>query len=777
LIREAKWTDLSGFDLRSLFGEGMERVRELSGKEWTDFAAHDPGVTMLEHLCYALSELAYFTAFELRDHLTSGNGRIDQKILGLYGPEELYPCRPVTPTDLARLLVGKLSGLEDAGVLVSDAFAGVLLPWIRPDLGRDGEQLRRDALRICHAHRIVGEDFESPAVPTARPCLLEGEIELDGSCPASQVLAEVFALVWDELSAGVCAERNRDALARGVPLEEILSGPFLGAVWIPDEEFRRVRRIPTRSFLAHEIERIPGVVQAKGIALVDPSGSPVRVEDLALGTAVPHLLLPHEGGSIPKVKGGAQPQREAVAEAVKRRLQRRSFERAAIMEWASDGPLVPMEPGRFRDLDAYTSIQTELPGCYGVGKEGVPYSEPERRELALQLKGYLFPFEQAMADFQAAVGALGRSFSLDEDVQAIQEPRFLDDADVPGIGELYRDRDPRAALRALAPENEASCRRRLEILDHMLAGFGEMFPAPFASLRDNGRDPAKEAVEVRLEYLRELPVLGRDRMGGCDLLTEDGAPWERRVGLLLGLRGGGDACGAMERLGIRVLDEVRWRQRTPSFPGDHSGLEWPNAVTSEVMPLRLHDCVLGEPLLRLGGNLDRYRLLVRGGETLLLFQPISWGEALRVAAFPDRKQAELGAARFAKALRRLEREAEAIHLVEHLLLRPRGRMPSESEKLFCDRRVTVLLPAWIGRARDRAYRSEARMLIGRNLPAHLLMDVRWIGISMMAEFEKRWRSWRELLRSRLEMEDLSEIDRESSSLREWISALPSEDPE
>ena len=36
---------------------GIEEIQKLSGKIWTDFNLHDPGVTILEQLCYALTDL------------------------------------------------------------------------------------------------------------------------------------------------------------------------------------------------------------------------------------------------------------------------------------------------------------------------------------------------------------------------------------------------------------------------------------------------------------------------------------------------------------------------------------------------------------------------------------------------------------------------------------------------------------------------------------------------------------------------------------------------
>ena len=46
-------------DQKQLFALGLDHVRRLSRQQWTDHNIHDPGITMLELLAYALTDLAY----------------------------------------------------------------------------------------------------------------------------------------------------------------------------------------------------------------------------------------------------------------------------------------------------------------------------------------------------------------------------------------------------------------------------------------------------------------------------------------------------------------------------------------------------------------------------------------------------------------------------------------------------------------------------------------------------------------------------------------------
>ena len=56
---EKKSPDAAGPDFAALRTEGIRLLQELCGRSWTDYNLHDPGVTILEQLCYALTDLMY----------------------------------------------------------------------------------------------------------------------------------------------------------------------------------------------------------------------------------------------------------------------------------------------------------------------------------------------------------------------------------------------------------------------------------------------------------------------------------------------------------------------------------------------------------------------------------------------------------------------------------------------------------------------------------------------------------------------------------------------
>src|ERR1044071_9230533 len=97
-------------DYASLREAGIRQLENMAGEQWTDFNAHDPGITILEQLCYALTDLSYRTGFEIPDLLADGGADPYQS---LHAPADILTCAPVTLDDLRRLVLD-VEGVKNA---------------------------------------------------------------------------------------------------------------------------------------------------------------------------------------------------------------------------------------------------------------------------------------------------------------------------------------------------------------------------------------------------------------------------------------------------------------------------------------------------------------------------------------------------------------------------------------------------------------------------------------------------------------------------------------
>lgn len=94
-------------DYERLRKEGLEYIESLSSDIWTDYNTHDPGITILEALCYAITELGYRVNFDIKDHLTEASGQT------FFTARDILTTAPLTISDYRKLLID-LPGINNA---------------------------------------------------------------------------------------------------------------------------------------------------------------------------------------------------------------------------------------------------------------------------------------------------------------------------------------------------------------------------------------------------------------------------------------------------------------------------------------------------------------------------------------------------------------------------------------------------------------------------------------------------------------------------------------
>lgn len=99
-------------DFHFLRSEGLRYIERMASRYWTDYNVHDPGVTIMEALCYAITELSYRTGFDIRDLLTNRDGTISQPF---FTPREIMTTAPLTLLDYRKLLID-INGVANAWI-------------------------------------------------------------------------------------------------------------------------------------------------------------------------------------------------------------------------------------------------------------------------------------------------------------------------------------------------------------------------------------------------------------------------------------------------------------------------------------------------------------------------------------------------------------------------------------------------------------------------------------------------------------------------------------
>src|SRR6056297_2053597 len=90
-------------DYNLLRDEGIKYIQSIAGKLWTDYNVHDPGITILEVLCYAITDLGYRTSFKIKDLLAEPGDTT--KAAQFFTAKDILTCNPVSENDYRKILI------------------------------------------------------------------------------------------------------------------------------------------------------------------------------------------------------------------------------------------------------------------------------------------------------------------------------------------------------------------------------------------------------------------------------------------------------------------------------------------------------------------------------------------------------------------------------------------------------------------------------------------------------------------------------------------------
>ena len=570
-------------DFASLKREAIGLVQLYSGSIWTDYNEHDPGVTLLEQLCYALTELAYRAKLPITDILADPDGSLATAGEVLHRPIRILPNQPVTPIDYRRLLIdrvpdlanlwldtaseGEPDGLYDIAVYAAPAVPGIFDD--APPNRRVAERARRMFVR----HRALCEDVGHCRLLRPVRTVVSGTVAIERSAHPEQVMAELI----QRLACYLAPEPRRHSLpelvSQGRSLAEIFEGPLLANGFIDPAELGPRRRQVHCDELGIPLTEVAGVI---GVADLRFWSEERCVRQVSIGDDEYFSL---DGG----LDGEALPLRLTVdgqirrvdPREVRRRLGRLWGEHRRTYRLMPDlARMFPAPQGRHRDLGQYTPASAQLPSIYGQGSAGVdPEGGAERIAQAKQLAGYLALFDRTMVDFLdrlANVRLLLAEYPLDE--RRFERP--LAEV-IPALAPLLIDGGPSTESfdgRQLYP-----LAQQHRLADFLLGLYGED-PGPLLPVRTDPSGPAssRRALAVKRELLRRLAAAGGGRGRGRDYRTRHPRRHVSGVELRSRIMLGTDTYRERRRRPrLTVVEHVLLRPRTkegrcidPAPPGD-----------------------------------------------------------------------------------------------------------------------------------------------------------------------------------------------------------------
>jgi len=755
-----------GLDFAALKAEGIDALQGLCGGSWTDYNLHDPGVTVLEQLVYGLTDLAYRTEFEVADYLTGPDGAIDYAALALYPPQEAFHGQALTADDYRRAQFAAIPAL--GAVWVRTLGNGLLAIDVAVAAEFQTPQGRASIAQRIRKHyarnRNLCEDLRAVTVLEPVAWYLDGDIELCGERAPADILAQILFDCRACLDAGLTVHRRRDLVAQGMPLETVYEGPPTEHGYVASGAGAAQTGSVTVGALVGIIARIDGVRRVRSLVLRDAKGE--KFEEINCetkngrypclpfpqGAACDYLRLHAETGAG---FGLRAPAHDAASASLKNRafhtdaahaLKKLSFHQNAFRTAQADGAVVALPAGRYRELADYYSVQHDFPAVYGIGEYGLPQSAgPARLAQAQQLKGFLFPFEQLMANYLQNLQEIPTLFSARDDGQASYFYQPLTNRHIPGIDALLID--PAGEAFCALKEQDDYCERKGRIYDYLLALHGDAFPQ--AALRRfnhyHARDTERWLLGAKAQLVRSLVELSARRGTACNYLAEPGSEesvsvLERRVAILLGLDSGEARAHAGAPWSGAAHEMVGTQVSAPG-PGWH-GVALDRGVAAAAGPVPPAGAFT-PAMRRAGVSLANYALdSDEHGASLYCGSGDAWS---LVGRYPDQGAAVLAAHACVAGLAAASEADENLRIVEHVLLWPSDGVPLEKD--FYWARMSVVMPDWTARCADADFRRFVQQTVIEHAPAHVHAEFLWLSPDRMTAFDALWQDWRGALRA------------------------------
>ena len=549
-------------DVNELRKKGIEIIQQLTGSFWTDYNLHDPGVTILEQLCYALSELSFRTDYDIEQLLF----REGEKDLPFFRPEEILTSNPLSTDDLRKLFLDTIAEIKNIWFEpVSEydsGFNGLYRVLVDLALISPGEEeiasIKEKIYRLFSSSRNLCEDIFEIKILEQMPVKICGDIETDGLNELSRIMANIYFKVEQTVNPEVKFYSLEELKEKGKDYDEIFDGPVLKHGFVLSEELISQPGTIVVSDLVKMIMQVEGVVSVKNLHL-EVEGEKYYNQLAIPGGFMPRFIhddmIGRDGEyTIHFYKGNLKYNGFDAADFRKHLNELVSENKKAFRINESSFELPEVQQGI--DFEKYYSIQNHFPAIYGLGEEGLMNRpDAKRKAQANQLKGYLMIFEQLMANYFSQLAHFKDLLSIHKRLNNTYFCQSLDQ--VPHAERFYADKNSplqdayfdfgripqnyRAGLQKLNDHFDDFVDRKNRMLDFLLAMHGESYTRYSLSQFNyyySSEEFKKLQIKSKSALLQQLANINYNRAAGINYYDRNKSEItgiEKKLHIILGL--------------------------------------------------------------------------------------------------------------------------------------------------------------------------------------------------------------------------------------------------
>lgn len=520
-------------NLDYLIEKGIKLISQYSGKEWSDYNYHDPGITLLEQICYAITDLAYRTNLPLENLLYNKGSKVDlEKDNMLHPPSKILPSSPLSAKDFRKLIITHTDQIKNAWVLpiIDNKFGFQGLYEVAVQCNEEINTTKEESIKsqireLLMNHRSLGTDFHEIKILSSEMLSIDAKIHIDSFVLGESILAKIYHEIEKMINPKVQFFDEAEMLERNHDLSNLYAGPDQKTGFIEVDQLTSKTNEIYVSELKELIESIEGVIEILSFN-VFKNGIKIFEDLVSFGR-----------NSYPILEKNIIDYHEATDKIVFLRNNNHYEVDTVILSQLYDSLNLSSEfrpnnvgiikkkkpPARFEknEIEEYFSIQKELPGIYGLRSNELPTNSPKRRRAqAKQLKAFLTLFEQIMADHLSQVANIKNIFSIDSNIETTFFKQYP--TDIPEIESVLippTQEDYLAIIKQFSEQPETFFKRRNSVLDHLLSRFGEFYENSIliklwqSLLEDKSANEIQlNSIKSKINYARNVITLGRERI-------------------------------------------------------------------------------------------------------------------------------------------------------------------------------------------------------------------------------------------------------------------------
>lgn len=760
--------------------QALDYIKKIGEKKWDDYTEHDPGITILENLLFAIMDLDYRLKFQIEDILAIKDNTQDNKI-EFFNAEKILPSSPITLNDYYKIILDT-KGVINCKIIPrnnDNEIRGLYDVYLYIDnIIINKDKVIDNVKKLLYQNRNLCEDFNSITLFENIDVTIDATIHISNMLNIDDQYIDIFSSV---LIAAQCFfipivkyKNLSNILSIVKTFDKIYNGPLLTHGFILDSDLEK-SKIKNEFLILDLIEHISKITNIDHISNFKIINAKTNEEyKFKIRTEINqviHLVFKKSNIKIIKRQKNIDIDHARALSCTKRLY--------AILAQKNDNNTesIGLYQGKYKNLSKYYSIQRDFPLIYGVGEEGT-YGKNDEIQTK-NLKCYLLIFDQICSIFLSKLENFKNIISINTPRKQFEKYKIPED--VPYINVLLKP-----------PTNHSKCSFSE---DMFFAIQREELGFKFSDFR------SKNIIEVCEQYLNDILYKSNKNMRNYmidHLLNRFSENFNNDIDIqadkkkILMLY---DDLSYNRAKGLKLYDTAEqqdWGSDNMSYFEKKIYLFWNiKNIKLRLLYMQLKSKIaivkktIGEEDLMYDSNLymnsiykNQYKFFYRSNCKNILELILLHGEEesnYKIVKKTKKTDHNINTTNYEiqlfynhndtdyislesiygriqnydtakniiqksiENIKRINIESEGMHLLEHIFLRDKDNKIYVHDNISFQ--ATIIFPSWPKKFQDSTLRKNIEQWIYDNAPAHINFNILWLGVEQMELFENTYKYW------------------------------------